>query len=236
MTIVGHYAHDAVILVDNPDLPLRVVIQQFFIAFGSHIAGPDDLGPVDIGVVVDPLIGASPAATGVHQQEMLSGHVLQLRLNSGALELGRQTLLVLLKIPWIHGGVGGHERRPRDYDDHYRTNHHQSDRAARQVPRTKQAQSVEHYGDDDAGNRRGIVPVRRPGFNQQAGEHEEQSNAEYAVAAAFHDLPHRRYEQQQQWPDEESVINPEFLFRELLDAPRGACPYGIRQFVEAVER
>jgi len=39
-----------------PNLPIGIVLDQFLIAFSTHLASPDDICVVNVGAVVDPLL------------------------------------------------------------------------------------------------------------------------------------------------------------------------------------
>src|ERR1700730_11450436 len=73
------------ILLERPNLPARVILNQPLIFFRSERACPDDLGAIDVGAVIDQFLVYFVMGSIAHQHQMIARFVLQLRSHVGVL-------------------------------------------------------------------------------------------------------------------------------------------------------
>ena len=84
---VGGEARRLLVGFDEPNGAVVEVAEELLIVCETHFASPDDLGVVDIGAVVDPLLVNAMVGRVADDRELAAGEAFEAAQDLGAVEV-----------------------------------------------------------------------------------------------------------------------------------------------------
>ena len=169
--------------IDEPHFAVLEVVDQLLVLLRAHVVGPNNLGIVYVGCVVNPTGSGVVVRAVVDEDEMASGAAVHFGLNAGAspeLGPGRAPGFGQRSVLQVKHGRGRAQHKQKDCEDGNGTYESESGRVSVPAPAAQRLQGGEQQSIDNADEGCGVVRIgkgrQEDGEETDCGDQQEETS------------------------------------------------------------